>query len=375
MPNKKISELTSATPTSTSVVPASNSAGSATNKITLQSILDLEARWDSFKPAAPTAVTPTAGNAEVSLSWTAPTGTLSVVPLTDYTIQYSSNSGSTWSTFSHAASTATSATVTSLTNGTEYVFRVAAVNAIGTGAFSNASSSSTPSGGGSDPSFASVSALLHCDGTDGSQSFVDSSSHGATVSYSGTVSLSTAQKQFGTASCLVDNGYFGAGYIQLPADSRFNFGSGDFTIEFWIRFNSVSADQRIAGGDTQMYSGYYNWAIYMPSSGSLAYFLGNSGYSWDIASAASIGSVSTNTWYHVVLQRSGNTFSPYLNGVRGTQTTSSSSLYDNYMNGPFFGAQGSSAGYFYIDDIRITKGVARYSGATFSVPTAAFPNS
>lgn len=96
-----------------------------------------------FTPAAPTSVTPTAGNAQVSLAWTAPT-VLSVTPITDYTVQSSSNSGSTWTTFTRAASTATSATVTSLTNGTPYVFRVSATNAIGTGSYSAASTAATP---------------------------------------------------------------------------------------------------------------------------------------------------------------------------------------------------------------------------------------
>jgi hypothetical protein len=95
-------------------------------------------------PPAPTSVTPTAGNAQVSLAWTAPT-VLSVTPITDYTVQFSSNSGSTWTTFTRAASTATSGVVvTSLTNGTAYVFRVSATNGIGTGNYSAASSSVTP---------------------------------------------------------------------------------------------------------------------------------------------------------------------------------------------------------------------------------------
>jgi titin len=95
-------------------------------------------------PPAPTSVTPTAGNAQVSLAWTAPT-VLSVTPITDYTVQFSSNSGSTWTTFTRAASTATSGVVvTSLTNGTPYVFRVSATNAIGTGSYSAASSAVTP---------------------------------------------------------------------------------------------------------------------------------------------------------------------------------------------------------------------------------------
>ena len=83
------------------------------------------------------------GNGQVQLSWTAPVSD-GGLPVTDYTIQYSSNSGSSWQTVSRTASTATSATVRGLTNGTGYLFRVASVNDVGTGAYSANSSAVTP---------------------------------------------------------------------------------------------------------------------------------------------------------------------------------------------------------------------------------------
>ena len=99
-----------------------------------------------FIPAAPTSVTATGGNAQATVSWTAPT-VLAQTPITDYTVQYSSNSGSTWTTFSRSASATASAVVTGLTNGTAHVFRVATVNALGTGAYSTASAAVTPVAG------------------------------------------------------------------------------------------------------------------------------------------------------------------------------------------------------------------------------------
>ena len=98
--------------------------------------------WPAL-PGAPTSVSGTAGNAQVSLTWTAPAANGGSA-ITDYTVQFSSNSGSSWTTFSRAASSATSATVTGLTSGTAYTFRVAAVTALGAGAYSSASSSVTP---------------------------------------------------------------------------------------------------------------------------------------------------------------------------------------------------------------------------------------
>jgi titin len=94
-------------------------------------------------PPAPTNLIVATGDAQATLSWTAPT-VLAQTPITDYTEQYSSDDGANWTTFTQAASTATSATVTGLTNGTAYKFRVAAVNAVGVGAYTAASSSVIP---------------------------------------------------------------------------------------------------------------------------------------------------------------------------------------------------------------------------------------
>lgn len=102
-----------------------------------------DARWSLFAPPAPTSLTATPGNAQASLSWSAPT-VLAQTPITDYIVQYSANSGSSWTTFSDGTSTSTSATVTGLTNSTAYVFRVAAANGAGTGAYTAASASVTP---------------------------------------------------------------------------------------------------------------------------------------------------------------------------------------------------------------------------------------
>lgn len=92
---------------------------------------------------APTGVSATAGNAQATVSWTAPedNGGYSII---DYAVQFSGNGGTSWTTFSDGVSTTTTATVTGLTNGTAYVFRVAAINGAGTGPYSSATSSVTP---------------------------------------------------------------------------------------------------------------------------------------------------------------------------------------------------------------------------------------
>jgi subtilisin family serine protease len=90
-------------------------------------------------PSVPTSLTAVGGVTQASLSWTAPTQS-GGADVTDYVVEYSSNSGSTWTVFADGVSTSTAATVTGLTNGTTYQFRVKAVSSGGT---SEASSTAT----------------------------------------------------------------------------------------------------------------------------------------------------------------------------------------------------------------------------------------
>ena len=106
-------------------------------------------------PGAPTSVSGTAGDTFVDLVWTAP-GSNGGSSITDYVVQYSSDSGSSWSTFADGTSSGTSTRVTGLTNGTSYTFQVAAVNAVGTGSYSTASTAVKPGRVPDAPGIASV---------------------------------------------------------------------------------------------------------------------------------------------------------------------------------------------------------------------------
>jgi titin len=93
---------------------------------------------------APTSLAGTAGNQQVALSWGVPASDGGSV-ITDYVIQYRVQGvGASWTTFADGTSSAVAATVTGLTNGTAYVFRVAAVTAVGVGAFSARSAAIVP---------------------------------------------------------------------------------------------------------------------------------------------------------------------------------------------------------------------------------------
>lgn len=94
-------------------------------------------------PGVPQNVAATAGNGAVLVDWYPPEAS-GGAPITQYTVQYSSDGGSTWFDAGHS-NWMRRAWVASLANGTEYRFRVAAVNAIGTGGFTTATVTATPS--------------------------------------------------------------------------------------------------------------------------------------------------------------------------------------------------------------------------------------
>lgn len=187
----------------------------------------------------------------------------------------------------------------------------------------------------------------------------------------GNAQISTSVKKFGTGSMAFD----GSGdRLILPAnaENRINT-TGNFTIELWAYFNSTASNQQLFSWDNGIATGYVT-TMFTSSAGNLAYYLSSNGSSWNIATNVAMGSFSANTWYHLALVRNGSTFTPYINGVAGTSTTSSATLATSTLPlviGDGGGAASPVNGY--IDDFRITKGVARYT-ANFTPPTAAFPN-
>jgi hypothetical protein len=307
---------------------------------------------------APTGVTATAGELQASLSWTAPADNGGYA-ITDYAVQYSINGGTTWTTFADGASTTTSATVTGLSGGVPHIFRVAAVNSVGTGPYSTSSSGVTPTGSsGGDPSFANVSLLLHMDGT--GSTFTDSSGTPKTITANGNVTQSTAQSKFGGKSALFD----GSGDSLSATLASFNW-SADFTVEMWVRVASGGGYFTLfeAGGQGSTVGGLH---LYLDQSPTRAIFFDNSeGY------AAPAGLVSPGTWTHIAVVRSAGVNSVYQDG----QLVLSHSQSFNVANGNIVVGSSTGTGFDFsgnIDEVRVTAS-ARYT-ANFTPPTAAFPD-
>jgi hypothetical protein len=213
-----------------------------------------------------------------------------------------------------------------------------------------------------DPSFSSVSLLLHMNGSNGSTTFSDSSSNGITVTANANAVISTAQSKFGGASALFD----GTGdFLSISSNTLFTL-DGDFTIEFWAYVNTLKQSGILSNGASSL-------------SGSAAVIVldhatHNDKFGiWNAPASSSVlcttGTVTTGQWYHVAFVRSGSTLTPNLNGTASTSATTSSTFTFS-SNGMRIGRYWSGDFAGYLDDLRITKGVAR----TISTPTAAFPD-
>ena len=94
-------------------------------------------------PSAPRSVVAASGNVQLTVTWVAPNST-GGSPITDYIVERSNNGGTSWTQIVRPVSTLTSYVATGLTNGTAYVFKVIAVNAVGISLPSATSSPVTP---------------------------------------------------------------------------------------------------------------------------------------------------------------------------------------------------------------------------------------
>jgi hypothetical protein len=227
-----------------------------------------------------------------------------------------------------------------------------------------------------DPDFANVSLLLHGNGTNGSTTFTDNSPSPKTVTAVGNAQISTAQSKFGGASIEFDKV---ADRLTLAASSDFAFGTGDFTVELWAYSRDVlGANQRgflqispVAGG---LSTSYVN-GIFIAQGGDATGGVLTGGLYANINNnyvGSNTAVLSTNTWFHVALTRASGTVRLFFNGnVHASITNTSNVTGSNLVVGGYYDTAFLYDGY--IDDLRITKGVARYT-SNFSVPPAQFPD-
>ena len=215
-----------------------------------------------------------------------------------------------------------------------------------------------------DQYFNDVSLLLHMDGANNSTTFTDSSENGLIVTAIGGAQISTTQSKFGGASAYFD----GSGASVTAAGSiNFAYGTADFTVEMWLYASAYDPSYNIIFSQTESGQNYF---LIAQESGNSVFRYGDLG-----GTVISGPQLLAQQWQHIAVVRSGGTVTLYVNGEGGTPTPCNFDFTD--ISYPIavgsYDHSGDNSFTGYIDDLRITKGVARYT-ANFTPPTEAFPN-
>lgn len=214
-----------------------------------------------------------------------------------------------------------------------------------------------------DENYNSVSLLLRFDGANGSTTFTDLSPSPKTVTVRGNTKISTAQSKFGGSS-----GYFDGNVDFLYAEDSvdWDFGVYDFCVETWCLFLSHTTTQTLVG-NYQKENGTIGWTLqYRSDAAGLRFGYGDVGLI-DVPWTPVDG-----TWYHIAAAREGNALRVFVNGVLLKTVTNSTNISGStapLLIGSLYFTSNIQFFNGHFDDLRITKGVARYT-ASFTPPTA-----
>lgn len=207
--------------------------------------------------------------------------------------------------------------------------------------------------------------MLHMNGADASTTFTDNAPVPHTITRAGDAQIDTAQSVFGGASALFD----GTGdYVFADGAADLAFRTGDFTVDFRVRFTTVTGTPVIFDFRSATVSS--TPATLLLISSNFAFRSGNNSI------VTGTTSIHANTWYHVAITRSGTTTRIFLDGVEEDGNTDS----NDYLigaNRPTIGISGFSltlpiAGW--VDEFRLSKGIARWT-SDFTPPTEAYSRS
>jgi hypothetical protein len=215
-------------------------------------------------------------------------------------------------------------------------------------------------------------ALLHMNGADASTTFTDES--GKTWSAVGNAQIDTAQSKFGGASGLFD----GTGDLINSADSddwQLDAGSNSnkWTIDTWIRYNG-DPGTAIAGMVQQRADNDNFWSLLL-NNNNLQFIVRSGGV--NIVVIQNAWNPATATWYHVAIVKDGtNGYMMFINGAQIGTTQTDTDVIPNFAgtiqvarHTGITGTNSDLAGW--LDELRISKGVARWTG-NFTPPTAEY---
>jgi hypothetical protein len=196
-----------------------------------------------------------------------------------------------------------------------------------------------------------VELLLHGEGQPGSKRFRDSSRLRRSPTHSGSVHISSTQAKVGNTSIYFDGASAQLRYLRSSPDS-IDFGTSDFTLEFWV--HPVATRVGNCGVfNTKTASGDSGWHIDWSST--LTFCSPNNATTLSVAPLLDV-------WTHIAFVRSAGVLYGYVDGVNTGSVSLSTSLDPSsaYLD---IGKASWSANYFpgYLDEVRITTGVARYT--------------
>lgn len=220
--------------------------------------------------------------------------------------------------------------------------------------------------------------MLHLDGADASTTFTDEATTGGaphTVSGVGNAQIDTAQSKFSGASLLLD----GTGDYLSTADSAdWNLGSGDFTIDFWLRFNDKTNQQGLIVQDGG--AGNRSIRVLWKGSGTNAITFGYTTDGTNFTTKTFNWTPADATWYHLAIIRNGADLKVFIDGTQiGSTENISTDVFFNstasFWIGSGVDASGASTETFngWIDEFRMLKGLAYWTSnfTPFTVPYTA----
>lgn len=208
-----------------------------------------------------------------------------------------------------------------------------------------------------DPYWSDVVLALPFDGADGSTTIIDNSPITKTVTVNGNAQLKTAESKFGGSSVYFD----GDDSLSLVASSDWVFGTDDFTVELWLYVIEMPTGYYHAPLGTWA-AGSTGWCFFIKPDGSI-YWQANDGN----LSLSSAGLIVSGKWYHLAYSRVSGVGYLFVDGVLIASEADTKDITSNTTL--YIGRNNNTTDYMhgYIDDLKITKGVGRYT-EDFNIP-------
>lgn len=131
----------------------------------------------------------------------------------------------------------------------------------------------------------------------------------------------------------------GAGdFVEVPHDPALNVGTGDFTVDFWVNFNSTAGEQVLVEKFVEMFTIFSTgWTFTKVADDSLVLAVGGVG---TLAQSGPLP-LPTNTWIHLAARRSGGVVTIFVDGTPvatgppgGANADSTSSLKFGHRGSP-----------------------------------------